>query len=453
MKRILYTIMAVFVFLPSIVFAEGYVSTSPGSLDMEVGSSKTFTITFYNTIGDVSISSSNSSVASVSASEWGTGMIDEKQTKSTTITVNGGSVGTATITVSIDAATFDGEDLAGQTRQVTVNVREKTVVPQPATPPSNNNNNNNANNNNNSNNNNNLSNNNKIKEISIEGYELVKVDDNNYTLLVSNNVNNVNIKATAEDEKATVNGIGKKDLVVGENNFDIVVTSEAGTTNKINLKIMRKDSYYLEDLQIALNGTKEENIDITIKEDSKLTSTELEKIKKSKKKVSLNFYNENKQLVYSWIIDGKSIKNTLDFLTTISFESKNSEAISNLSNYADGMYVNIHQDGKLPKGIKLKLFVAQKYKNDNLVNVYSYNKNNNELKEIDNQIKVKDGYIEYEVKNNYEQFITMSNIDKETSTNNPNPIFIIISLIELIIIILLVIKNRLMNKPKELNSN
>lgn len=443
MKKILYMIMAIFIFLPSVVFAEGYVSVSPSSLDMEVGSSKTFVINFYNTIGDVYISSSNSSVASVSSGEWGTGMIDEKQTKSTTITVYGGSVGSATITVSIDAATFDGEDLAGQTRQVTVNVREKTVAPPPAPPVNNNQNNNNNNTNNNQNK---LSSNNKLKEILVDGYELVKVDDNNYTLVVSNNVTNVNVKATAEDEKATVNGIGKRDLVVGENILEITVKAESGAVNVIKLKVIRKDGYYLEDLSTVLKDVKEDNIDIIIKDDSKLTASNLDDIKKSKKKVSFNFYNEDKKLIYSWILDGKLIKDTNDFITKVSFETENGESISSLANYADGMYLKLHQDGKLPNGIKLKLFVAQKYKNDNLINVYSYNKSSGELKEIANKLKVVDGYIEYEVEKNNEQFITMSNVNNaSTSVGNSgyNSIFLIISLVEFIIIAaLLTIKKK-----------
>lgn len=439
MKKILYTIMAMFIFLPSVVFAEGYVSVSPGSLDMEVGSSKTFSIIFYNTIGDVSIASSNSSVASVSTGEWGTGMIDEKQTKSTVITVYGGSVGSATITVSIDAATFDGEDLAGQTRQVTVNVREKTVAPPPAPPV--NNNNNNSNNNTGNNNQNNLSGNNKLKEILVDGYDLVKVDDNNYNLTVSNNVTNVNIKATAEDEKATINGVGKRDLVVGENILEVAVKAESGAINVIKLKVIRKDGFYLEDLNNILKDVKDENIDIIIKEDSLLTKDKLETIKNSKKKVTLNFYNEDKKLIYSWIIDGKLIKDTSDFMTKITFESANTDAISNLANYADGMYINIHQDGKLPKGIKLKLFVGQKYKNDSLVNVYSYNKSSDELKEIKEQLKVVDGYIEYEIEKDNEQFITMSTVNNNVVAKDNSGVFLIISIIEFIVIVaLLVVK-------------
>lgn len=85
------------------------------------------------------------------------------------------------------------------------------------------------------------SDNNKLKEISVEGFELLKIDDNNYSLTVTNDVEKINISATAEDAKAVVIGIGEKELTVGENNIEVVVTSEDGKQNKISLKIIRKE--------------------------------------------------------------------------------------------------------------------------------------------------------------------------------------------------------------------
>ena len=85
------------------------------------------------------------------------------------------------------------------------------------------------------------SNNNKLKEISIDGYELVKVDDNNYTLSVDNKVTKINVKATAEDAKSAVTGTGEKTLTVGENVIEVVVKAEDGTENKITIKVTRAE--------------------------------------------------------------------------------------------------------------------------------------------------------------------------------------------------------------------
>ena len=437
--------LAILLLFPISVFAAGSVSVSPTSLTIEEGSSKTFTISAYNTIGDVSISSSNSGVASVSTGEWGTGMVDEGQTKTGTITVTGKSVGTATITLTIDAATFDGDDLAGQTRTVTVN-----VVAKP-TPPSNNNNNNS--NNNNSNNNqatDNRSKNNNIKELTIEGYELTKVDDNNYNLTVSNDVTSVNVMATAEDSKAKISGAGVKELQIGENNIEVVVTSESGTQNKITIKVTRKDGYYLEDLDSVLNDSKIQDINIIINPDSKISSQDLTKIKASGKIVKLNYYDENKKLIYSYVLDGTKIKDVNEFVTSVSYTSENVEDILKLSNYADGLYISLGQNGNLPKNTKIKLYVGDKYIDGDIVNVYYYDKGNNKLDFVKDNLTVKDGYVEFEVEKGSDYLITMSNI---TSVNKKEiNIFMIISIIELIVIVVLVIIYFLKIKPIILNN-
>lgn len=127
--------MGVFGFCSVSVLAAGGIAVSPASLTIEVGESKTFTITATNVIGDVAIASSNANVARAGMSEWGTGMIDEGQTKTGNVTVTGVSEGNATITLVLDAATFDGEDLAGQSRAVTVNVVAKPKVEENVSSP------------------------------------------------------------------------------------------------------------------------------------------------------------------------------------------------------------------------------------------------------------------------------------------------------------------------------
>lgn len=443
MKRIMKSLvlLAIFMVFPVKVLAAGNISASPSSLTIEVGSSKTFTISAYNTIGDVSISSSNSSVASVSTGEWGTGMVDEGQTKSGTVTVTGKSIGTATITLTLDAATFDGEDLAGQTRVVTVNViakqtpQQPTQPTQPSQPSTPNNNNNNGNNSSpNNNQNNNLSTNNNLKEIKVDGYNLKKVDNNNYTLEVMNNVDSINISATAEDSKAKVTGTGSHKLQVGENNIEVIITSESGAQNKINVKVTRKDGYYLEDLDNILKDNSIKDINIKLKKDSKITTKNLESIKNSKKIVTLNYYDNNKKLLYSWIINGKELKNPTDFITTVSFTSKYTNQIESLSNYANGIYIHLDQDVKLPAGVKLKVYVGDKYKDKDTVNVYYYDKDKMVL--VKDNTKVEDVYITYDVFSNNDHFITKAKLETTLVVTSKKTISPTIAIIVIIIVAL-----------------
>lgn len=446
MKKLINNIVIVVLLMifPMVIKATGGISASPASLTIEVGSTKSFNIIATNTIGDVSISSSNSGVAQVSTSYWTTGMVDEGQTKTGSVTVTGVSEGTSTITLVLDAATFDSDDLYGQTRTVVVNVVPKktpTPTPAPTPQPSNNTNNNQTNKEEKKED---KSNNNNLKEISIEGYELTKVDNNNYTLSVSNDVTSINVNASAEDTKATITGTGKHDINVGDNNIEIIIKSESGSENKINIKVTRKDGYYLEDLSDILSKDIND-ININIKADSKLSSQDLSKIKESKRKVKLNYYDDNKKLLYSWIIDGNKINDFDSLLTTVSIEKENNKDIYKLSNYADGMYIVVSGDNTIPKGTKIKLYVGDKYKDNDLLNIYYYNKNNKELINTSKSLKVKDGYIEFEVSESGDYFITMSNIDKSvTVENNGNGVMNILLIIIIIMSILVVLVSLIM---------
>ena len=112
------------------------------------------------------------------------------------------------------------------------------------------------------------------------------------------------------------------------------------------------------------------------------------------------------------------------------------------------MYLDFKDKGKLPKGTLIRLFVGDRYSNDDLVNIYNYKESTKELSSIKKDIIVKDGYIEFEIEECSEYFVTQSNITavKETKSNQIN-IFIIISIIELIILIVIIILDYLKINP------
>lgn len=428
---IILTLLITICFLPINIFAAGSVSVSTTSLTITKGSTKTFTITANNAAGKIDISSSNTSVASVSTSSIFLDM------QSNTITVTANSAGTAVITVvTSDVTTYDDEDISGRTYTINVTVNE----------PSNNNNNNN-------NTNNNLSKNNNIKSISIEGYELVKVDNNNYKLTVNNNITSVNVNAEAEDTKAKVSGTGKHELNIGENKIEVIITSESGSQNKINVIVTRKDGYYLEDLDNILKDNTINDIQIIINEDTKISLEDLQKIKDNKKKTSFNYYDQNKKLIYSWNIDGTRINDVSEFITTISFTSDKSSKIFELSNYADGLYINFSHSGDLPKGTNVKLYVGNKFADENTVKLYYYNLEKDKLELKTDNLIVKEGYIEFDIEHCSDYFVTMSTIPniKADGFMNKN-IFVglvIIIVMSLTIGIYFLIKKMLNKRLKE----
>lgn len=220
--------------------ATGSLSVSSGSV--YVGDSFTTSVTISGASWDVHVSASgpvtNCSIHQADASA-------DAQDTSRTFTANCVTTGEGTVTVSLSGdVTGAADDYAttiSGSRTVTVSKKpEPTPQPQQQTQTTT------------TTTNNNTqqqkpeetpkSNNNKVKEISVEGYKLVKVDDNNYTLAVDNKVEKITVKATAEDAKATVTGIGEKELEVGDNTIEVVVKAEDGTENKITIKVTRKEA-------------------------------------------------------------------------------------------------------------------------------------------------------------------------------------------------------------------
>lgn len=444
MKRIIKLLIFSIILLPLNAFAAGGFGVSSGSVSMYPGESRTVNITTSDAVGKLNISSSNSGVATVSTGS----VFIQTPGSSASITISGKAVGTAVVSVvaSDNFSTYSTEEiLAGQTRTITVN-----VIAKPA-PPSNNNNNKQNNTRPNQNNTqDNRSSNNNLRSVSVAGYQLVKVDANHYTLTVPNDVESINISATPEDSKARLTGGGSHAIKIGENSIDLVVTAENGTQNRINIKVTRKDGFYLEDLDSLLNSDKTGDINITIKEDTVITAKDLEKIKNSKKTVNFNYYDADKKLKYSWIIDGSKLTDTNDLLTTINNEVENKKAIQKLSNYADSLYVNLKQGDNLPAGAKIKLYIGDKYEDGDLVNIYAYLKDKNKLKLLDSKLEVKDGYIEFDVANVSNYLVTMSTIpDSEKEVVKPEekkrnllPIIGIICILVLGFICFILLKKR-----------
>lgn len=383
MKKILTALvicMFVLTALTGNVYAKGSVKPSKTSITIEEGGSSTFKITASNAAGRVDISTSNSSVASINVtSKW----LDNN---SVTVTVKGKSVGTATITVKLsDVATYDKEPLTN-TYKITVKVTEPK------------------------------SKNNNLSSISVDGYKLVKKSDTSYTLDVGNSVSKITIKATAADSKASVSGTGTKSLNTGSNTFNVVVTAESGAKKTYTITVNRKDGYYLEDLAEAL---KTNEPTIKLRDGDKLTSEHLDKIKASGKTVVLNASDGEGDFTYSWNIDGTKLSAYTETNTSIDFDSNYKEEIGKLSNYADGKYIHFEQAGSSLSGTTVKMYVGDKYKDEHILNVYLYNKDNNTLTLATNGVSILNGNIELNLKEYGDYIVTRANIQKETKSESP----------------------------------
>lgn len=89
------------------------------------------------------------------------------------------------------------------------------------------------------------SNNNYLSSLSVEGYELSPEFDKQtleYTLNKEIKESEINIKAIADDSKATVTGTGNIKINKNQNKFRIDVASESGTVRTYIIKIKQDDN-------------------------------------------------------------------------------------------------------------------------------------------------------------------------------------------------------------------
>ncbi len=100
------------------------------------------------------------------------------------------------------------------------------------------------------------SSNNNLDSLSVEGYELDKdfsKDTLEYNVEVPNDTQTVNIKATAEDDNATISGTGEKKVSEGVNKLEIKVTAENGNVKTYIINVTVKE---LDPIEVTIDGKK-----------------------------------------------------------------------------------------------------------------------------------------------------------------------------------------------------
>lgn len=195
-------------------FAAG-ISASAKNTQLTVGDTTTLTIKANECVGRFSISSSDPSVVSVSSSsEW-------IENTSLSITLTAKKAGNATITIATnDVSDMAGENEVKDSKTVNITVKEKVVTPPPTQ--------------------NSKSTDATLKSITVGGktYNNPKTDIT--VASVSADTSSIKIEAQTNNSKATVTGVGNKDLKAGTtNSFTLKVTAESGATQNYTVRIPR----------------------------------------------------------------------------------------------------------------------------------------------------------------------------------------------------------------------
>ena len=96
--------------------------------------------------------------------------------------------------------------------------------------------------------------NNNLSALEVEGFTLTpefKTDILEYSVVVPENTKEVNIKATVQDKRASVNGIGIQAVNSGANKFSVVVRAQSGAEKTYVINVEVKDE---NPINVTVNG-------------------------------------------------------------------------------------------------------------------------------------------------------------------------------------------------------
>ena len=198
MKKILNSLLLlIIIMIPTIVLAAGSASGSaPGTV--ENGNNVTFTVKVSNTAAwnlKLSGTGATNGCSQIYADVTANG---NNTSKSFTVTCKATSIGTITFTASGDITSADGAN-SNVSITKTVNVvkpREKETEA-------------------------------RLSSLTVDGYTIdFNKDKENYSISVEPSVNSINISAKSISGRASISGIGKKDLSVDGGKYEVVCTAE-----------------------------------------------------------------------------------------------------------------------------------------------------------------------------------------------------------------------------------
>ncbi len=230
MKKLKYLVftMALFALANNKVLASGYISTSSGKVT--VGSTFSATASVSGVASWSIRISASGPVSGCSGSFADTTPSGNNGSKSYTVSCK--ATGTGNITVSLSGNATD----QNLNRQNLSGSRTVTVVEKSS-----------SNNNGGGTSTNNVikkektkSSSTKLEEFGVKGYKITPEfnnDTNSYSLTVPYDTTKITIYTSRSSDKQTVTGIGDKEVTIGENKFNVVVTAEDGTRKTISLNV------------------------------------------------------------------------------------------------------------------------------------------------------------------------------------------------------------------------
>ncbi|NTW96294.1 MAG: hypothetical protein HGB31_06755 [Erysipelotrichaceae bacterium] len=284
--------------------------------------------------------------------------------------------------------------------------------------------------------------NNYLREIKFTGYEdfngaFVK-ETLDYVLNVGNLVTTVEMIATPDDSKSIVE-ITQAPLVVGQNVFKIKVTAENGDIKTYTITINRSsDVPTVDEDEIieALKTVTTPSIGLNMPSSWEI-STEILSALKTSGKTLIVVMKLADQTLYEWLIDGSKLIDTTPIKVKITFGSEDQDKIDALTNYASGLVLNFEENLSLPENTILRINVTPTYQDGDKINLYYYDSKTNKMSLSEKDLLVSGGKVEIPLTHTSAYFLS------QTQMKIPgilDYIFVLVSIIESFIIVLLLLR-------------
>ena len=227
MKKKIYLIIAMLLFLPQVVLAAPNATISTDKNSIEKGKSVNVTVTLSDTAA-WNVKITGSGAASCSKKEADVTSTGKSTTKKFTLSCKSTSEGTITFKVT-------GDITSGSGATKDVNITKTVSVTKPKSGV------------------------NTLASLIVNGSTVPGFSSSktSYTLKETSS-KSISISATADDSKASVSGTGTKNLHYGKNTFNVTVTAENGSKKTYTISVTKPDprssNNYLKSLTID-NGT------------------------------------------------------------------------------------------------------------------------------------------------------------------------------------------------------
>ena len=275
----------------------------------------------------------------------------------------------------------------------------------------------------------------KLKSLKINNLALSLGTSTTFLYSVPKDTNFLNLEYTAESTTATTEINGNENFKSGLNLVKIIVTEKNDEKTEYSIIVYKhpEDATFITDLSSNING----NIllENSTTDNHIIPSSILNKLSSNNYKLYYDVVDTYGGLLYQVTLHNNLPTEDLD----ISFNKEND---------------NLTYQTKIPEGNEILLYLDGKYKNDDIVRIYSYNEPG-KYTLITDGVKVNNGYVSF-ITNGEQYYIITSNelIKKEgiiTKLFNKYKTYVIIGIVILIVIITIIILINKKKKTKEQN--